>query len=220
MVDKAFYSQATEEVAAGQMDQALWIKICTEHAHEAPVMRQAKYIQQRARDIAGEAKVNQVKRAVPRVKRRVLQLFALVVLLGVIAMTVSYIYFIRDQLRSDYSTITFYPVLYSDAIGGLADAQKSRDRWYQLEQQGAGSYELKDGTTVHENLDTARRDINWHGGQAFEDGQKIRLACGGLNTLRKDFIGALMDPTIRDRRADSICQLWVSDAAPDRNLYW
>lgn len=52
MTDKRFYQIAAAEVAQGQIDQALWIKVTTDMAGENNIIRQARYIQLRAQEIS------------------------------------------------------------------------------------------------------------------------------------------------------------------------
>ena len=60
MTDKAFYQAAAAEVANGQLDDALWIKVNAELPEATDVVKQAKYIQLRAQEVSGAAKKNAV----------------------------------------------------------------------------------------------------------------------------------------------------------------
>ena len=53
-VDKAYYQQAAYEVAQGQLDQALWIKVRADNPHSDDKAIQALYVQARARELALE----------------------------------------------------------------------------------------------------------------------------------------------------------------------
>lgn len=55
MTDKAFYQAAAAEVASGNLDSALWIKTCAEMPGTDDLTRQAKYIQLRAKEMAGSS---------------------------------------------------------------------------------------------------------------------------------------------------------------------
>jgi len=68
MVDKTFYQAAAAEVAGGVVDQALWIKVTADMAGSDKVTRQAKYIQLRAQELAGENLKLRAKSWLPRTK--------------------------------------------------------------------------------------------------------------------------------------------------------
>jgi hypothetical protein len=55
MTDKSFYQAAAAEVAGGQLDPALWIKVGSEMPTADSIARQARYIQLRAREMAAES---------------------------------------------------------------------------------------------------------------------------------------------------------------------
>jgi len=54
MTDKAHYQQAASEFEAGQIDQALWIKVEVEHPEATKTMQRAIYIKLRAEELATE----------------------------------------------------------------------------------------------------------------------------------------------------------------------
>jgi len=55
MTDKSFYKVAADEVTAGHLDEALWIKVCADMPGAGRLSQQAKYIQLRAQELAVEA---------------------------------------------------------------------------------------------------------------------------------------------------------------------
>lgn len=68
MTDKSFYQAAAAEVAAGQLDSALWIKVNAEMPEAAIVARHAKYIQLRAQELSLESKAAVVSHGVRRAR--------------------------------------------------------------------------------------------------------------------------------------------------------
>ena len=62
---KSFYEAATAEVAAGRLDNALWIKVNAELPGADNSVRQAKYIALRAQELAVEAAAYKMRRWVP-----------------------------------------------------------------------------------------------------------------------------------------------------------
>ena len=54
MVDKVHYQAAAAEVADGNIDQALWIKVNSDMPEATGIAKQAKYIQLRAQELSIE----------------------------------------------------------------------------------------------------------------------------------------------------------------------
>jgi hypothetical protein len=52
MTDKVFYKAAAEEVVAGKVDSALWIKVNAQMPNSNTKALQAKYIEYRAKELA------------------------------------------------------------------------------------------------------------------------------------------------------------------------
>lgn len=65
MTHKSFYEAAAAEVAAGHLDNALWIKVNAEMADADNGARQARYITLRAQEMAVEAAAYKVRRWMP-----------------------------------------------------------------------------------------------------------------------------------------------------------
>lgn len=55
MTDKTYYQAAAAEVAQGCIDKALWIKVSADLPAAEPRVKQAKYIQLRAQELAAES---------------------------------------------------------------------------------------------------------------------------------------------------------------------
>jgi len=66
MADKHFYQMAAEEVQAGQLDQALWIKIGADFPNESDVGKQAQYIRLRAAELSNTHKAGIARRLKPQ----------------------------------------------------------------------------------------------------------------------------------------------------------
>jgi len=66
MADKRFYQMAADEVRAGQVDQALRIKIGAEYPSESDVGKQAQYIRLRAAELSNNHKVGLARRLKPQ----------------------------------------------------------------------------------------------------------------------------------------------------------
>lgn len=66
MTDKSFYQAAASEVSQGQIDQALWLKVNAEFPGATAIVRQAKYIQLRAQELAREARSSSISSITPR----------------------------------------------------------------------------------------------------------------------------------------------------------
>lgn len=66
MTDKTYYQAAANEVAHGCIDAALWTKVNADMPGATDVVRQAKYIQLRAREMAAESHVHGIARRAPR----------------------------------------------------------------------------------------------------------------------------------------------------------
>jgi hypothetical protein len=58
MAGKRFYQAAADEISAGSIDQALWVKVGADMPQAEAVARQAKYIQLRAQELSAETKKN------------------------------------------------------------------------------------------------------------------------------------------------------------------
>lgn len=54
MTDKIYYQQAASELEAGQIDQALWVKVEAEHPEASKTVQRAIYIKLRAQELATE----------------------------------------------------------------------------------------------------------------------------------------------------------------------
>lgn len=65
MTHKTFYQLAAAEVAAGHIDDALWIKVNAELADADDKARQAKYIILRAEEMAVESAKSRMRHWVP-----------------------------------------------------------------------------------------------------------------------------------------------------------
>lgn len=65
MTHKTFYQLAAAEVAAGRLDDALWIKVNAELPNADERTRQAKYIALRAEEMAMESAKYRVRRWLP-----------------------------------------------------------------------------------------------------------------------------------------------------------
>lgn len=61
MTSKVFYQAAAAEVAAGHLDEALWIKVNAEIPSADDKVRQAKYVALRAEEMAVESAKHRVK---------------------------------------------------------------------------------------------------------------------------------------------------------------
>ena len=55
MAGKQFYQAAAAEVQAGNVDQALWIKVSADFSNETIVNKQAQYIRLRAAELSQQA---------------------------------------------------------------------------------------------------------------------------------------------------------------------
>lgn len=68
MTHKSFYEAAASEVAAGHLDNALWIKVNAEMPGADGGAKQAKYIALRAQELAVENAGTTLRRWMPRTK--------------------------------------------------------------------------------------------------------------------------------------------------------
>lgn len=66
MTHKTFYQLAAAEVAAGRLDDALWIKVNAELPNSDDKTRQAKYITMRAKEMAADNAKHRLARWVPQ----------------------------------------------------------------------------------------------------------------------------------------------------------
>jgi hypothetical protein len=89
MTDKAFYQTAASEVAGGQLDQALWIKVGAEMPGADNVARQAKYIQLRARELA-RATAGRRAKGVLRLSAQLLVALLIVLILSAVYHYIKY----------------------------------------------------------------------------------------------------------------------------------
>lgn len=69
MTNKAFYQLAADEVAKGNIDQALWIKVVADMSTATKIQQQAMYIQLRAGELAVQSATTKVADSVPVIKR-------------------------------------------------------------------------------------------------------------------------------------------------------
>lgn len=86
VTDKAYYQAAAAEVADGVIDRALWIKVNAELPGTSDAVRQAKYIQLRAEELAHTARSMTISRFIPSTERMwvlyVLVAFAVALMFG------------------------------------------------------------------------------------------------------------------------------------------
>jgi hypothetical protein len=95
MTDKAFYQAAAAEVAGGQIDQALWIKVTADLAGSDNLTRQAKYIQLRAQELAigaAKEKVVGAGKSARRLGKKVVKWGLIVAAVWIVLGSISMIY--------------------------------------------------------------------------------------------------------------------------------
>jgi len=224
MVDKSFYQAASDEVAGGKVDAALWVKINADMPEASDLTKQAKYIQHRAeeiaRDHASSAARATVSKGVARVKKRVVK--ASIWLVGIVALLAiaGNLYSEYSELLGWYQQIKTQTVGFGDGLKSLEMSKKTRESTYMAVRQLGEDYEYSDGTTAGEHWKLAKDAVSSQGGYLMKIAVDVPMMCIKLQREPATLMGSIVDPTVRDRSIDSVCSLWLSDKSPGKKVWW
>jgi len=128
MTNKLFYQIAADEVARGNIDQALWIKVVADMPVATRIQQQAKYIQLRAGELAIESATTRMTNKVPLIKRALKWAVGLVV--AGYLLIIGAIILIEHQEDQNMRTnaIEFAPTIEHHAARGEADSDAYASR--------------------------------------------------------------------------------------------
>jgi len=220
VVDKVHYQAAAAEVADGNIDQALWIKVNADMPEAAGVAKQAKYIQLRAEEIARSTAKAVVANGVSRIKIRMRKIVGWLAVAGLALFLLVFVTFEYNALSDDYAYIKLQAFIFKSAADALPSALRDRNEAYVAVQNLGTGFQYPDGTTAGDEWAWAKQRASTIGGQAITAGGDIRDRCRFLNEARNSFPGSMMDPMVRDPTVTPICSLWLSDRSPDRGVSW
>lgn len=224
MVDKSFYQAASDEVAGGKVDAALWVKINADMPEASDLTKQAKYIQLRAEEIARDhaSKVARttISKGVAHVKKRAIK--TSVWLIGVIALLAiaGNAYSEYAELSGWYQRIKSQMVGFDEGLKSLEISKKARESNYMAVRQLGENYEYSDGTTAGEHWKWAKDTVNSQGGYLMKIAVDVPMMCIKLQQERATLMGSIVDPAVRDPSIDPICSLWLSDNSPGKKVWW